>query len=67
MRLTLASHVAWSLRDIFAMECMARPFHPEEFADSDPVKGLAAFHARFLPVPFSGTWSATPDEAAALW
>jgi iron complex transport system substrate-binding protein len=52
-------NLAWSLRDVYAMQYMAKQMHPDLFADIDPVKGLADFHARFLPVPFSGTWFAS--------
>jgi iron complex transport system substrate-binding protein len=51
--------LAWSLRDVYAMQYMAKQFYPEQFADIDPMKGLADFHAKFLPVPFSGTWFAS--------
>jgi iron complex transport system substrate-binding protein len=47
-----------SLRDVYGMQYMAKQLYPEQFTDIDPVKGLAEFHARFLPVPFSGTWFA---------
>jgi iron complex transport system substrate-binding protein len=48
--------LVWSLRDVYGLQYMAKQLYPAEFADIDPVKGLADFHARFLPVPFSGTW-----------
>jgi iron complex transport system substrate-binding protein len=48
--------LVWSLRDVFGLQYMAKQLYPAQFADIDPVKGLADFHARFLPVPFSGTW-----------
>jgi iron complex transport system substrate-binding protein len=51
-------NLAWSLRDVYAMQYMAKQPYPEQFMDIDPVKGLADFNARFLPVPFSGTWFA---------
>jgi iron complex transport system substrate-binding protein len=51
-------NLAWSLRDVFAMQYIAKQLYPEAFADIDPAKGLADFHARFLPVPLSGTWFA---------
>jgi iron complex transport system substrate-binding protein len=54
----LEHNLAWSLRNVYAMQYMAKQFYPEQFADIDPVKGLADFHARFLPVSFSGTWFA---------
>jgi iron complex transport system substrate-binding protein len=48
--------LVWSLRDVYGLQYMAKQLYPAEFEDIDPVKGLADFHARFLPVPFSGTW-----------
>jgi ABC-type Fe3+-hydroxamate transport system substrate-binding protein len=45
-----------TLFDDTAALYMARRFHPGAFADADPVAALADYHARFLPVPFSGTW-----------
>jgi iron complex transport system substrate-binding protein len=42
-------------RNVCAMQYMAKQPYPEQFMDIDPVKGLADFNARFLPVPFSGT------------
>jgi iron complex transport system substrate-binding protein len=55
----LEHNLVWSLRDVYAMQYMAKQFYPEQFADIEPVKGLADFHDRFLPVPFSGTWFAS--------
>lgn len=51
-------NLAWSLRDVYGMQFMAKQFYPEQYADIDPVAGLREFHERFLPVPFSGTWFA---------
>jgi iron complex transport system substrate-binding protein len=48
--------LVWSLRDVYGMQYMAKQLYPTVFEDIDPVQGLADFHARFLPVPFSGTW-----------
>jgi iron complex transport system substrate-binding protein len=52
-------NLAWSLRDVYAMQYMAKQFYPDQFAEIDPVSGLADFRASFLPVPFSGTWFAS--------
>ncbi len=52
-------NLAWSLRDVYAMQYIGKQLYPEQFADVDPAKGLAEFHARFLPAPFSGTWFAS--------
>ncbi len=51
--------LAWSLRDVYAMQHVGKQLYPEQFADIDPAKGLADFHERFLPVPFGGTWFAS--------
>jgi iron complex transport system substrate-binding protein len=51
-------NLAWSLRDVFGMQYFAKQLYPKAFEDIDPAKGLADFHARFLPVPLSGTWFA---------
>jgi iron complex transport system substrate-binding protein len=55
----LAHNLSWSLRDVYAMQFMAKQLYPEQFADIDPVAGLKDFHDRFLLVPFSGTWFAS--------
>jgi iron complex transport system substrate-binding protein len=52
-------NLAWSLRDVYAMQYIGKQLYPEQFTDIDPAKGLAEFHDRFLPVPFSGTWFAS--------
>jgi iron complex transport system substrate-binding protein len=55
----LEHNLAWSLRDVYAMQYVAKQFYPRQFEDIDPMRGLAGFHARFLPVPLSGTWFAS--------
>lgn len=45
-----------TLFDDTAMLYMAKRFWPSAFERDDPVAALAEYHARFLPVPFSGTW-----------
>lgn len=35
---------------------IAKRLWPGTFEDADPVAALAEYHARFLPVAFSGTW-----------
>lgn len=45
-----------TLFDDTAMLYMAKRFWPGAFAEADPVEALAEYHARFLPVGFSGTW-----------
>ncbi|WP_431282548.1 ABC transporter substrate-binding protein [Humitalea sp. 24SJ18S-53] len=45
-----------TLFDDTAMLYIARRAWPGAFEGMDPVAALAEYHARFLPVPFSGTW-----------
>jgi iron complex transport system substrate-binding protein len=54
----LEHNLSWSLRDVYAMQFMAKQLYPDYYADIDPVAGLRDYHNRFLPVPFSGTWFA---------
>lgn len=45
-----------TLFDDTAMLYIARRAWPGAFADLEPIAALADYHARFLPVRFSGTW-----------
>lgn len=45
-----------TLFDDTALLYMAKRFHPGAFEGDDPVAALAEYHARYLPVSFSGTW-----------
>ena len=45
-----------TLFDDTAMLYIARRAWPGAFEGMDPVAALAEYHARYLPVPFSGTW-----------
>lgn len=45
-----------TLFDYVAMQYIAKQLYPQAFADVDPVASFREYHARFLPVPFSGTW-----------
>jgi iron complex transport system substrate-binding protein len=45
-----------TLFDDTAMLYIARRAWPGAFEGMDPVAALADYHARYLPVPFSGTW-----------
>ena len=45
-----------TLFDDTALLYMAKRFYPAAFANDDPVAALADYHARYLPVAFSGTW-----------
>lgn len=47
-----------TLFDWVAMQYIAKRLHPKAFADVDPIASFADYHAKFLPVPFSGTWMA---------
>jgi iron complex transport system substrate-binding protein len=47
-----------SLHDFVALQCMAKCLYPEEFSDLDPAENYREFHERFLPVEYSGVWSA---------
>ncbi|MBR0648569.1 ABC transporter substrate-binding protein [Roseomonas terrae] len=48
--------LARTLFDDTALLYMAKRFYPGAFEADDPVASLADYHARFLPVSFSGTW-----------
>ncbi len=48
-----------TLFDFVAMQYIAKRLYPVAFADVDPVKSFADYHAKYLPVPFSGTWMAS--------
>ena len=45
-----------TLFDDTATLYIAKRLWPAAFAEADPVAALADYHARFLPVAFSGTW-----------
>jgi iron complex transport system substrate-binding protein len=45
-----------TLFDFVAMQYIAKRLYPQRFEALDPVAAFADYHARFLPVPFSGTW-----------
>ncbi|AAM05551.1 TPA: ABC transporter substrate-binding protein [Methanosarcina acetivorans] len=38
------------------LQILAKWFYPEEFSDVDPEAGIKEFHARFMPIDYSGTW-----------
>lgn len=54
-----------SLWDYTAMQFLAKALWPAQFADIDPAAELRDYHAKWLPVAFSGTWMArlTPPGA----
>lgn len=45
-----------TLFDYVAMEYIGKQLYPEQFRDVDPDASFKDYHARFLPVAFSGTW-----------
>jgi len=45
-----------TLFDYVAMQYIAKQLYPQAFTDVDPVASFRDYHARFLPVSFSGTW-----------
>lgn len=51
-----------ALHDIAAIEFLAKAIYPDLFADLEPERTLAEYYARFLPVPFSGTWMLAPGS-----
>ncbi len=45
-----------TLYDFVAMQYIASRLYPEAFADVDPVAAFKAYHEKYLPIAFSGTW-----------
>ena len=45
-----------TLYDFVAMQYIAKRLYPEAFADVDPVAAFKAYHEKYLPIGFSGTW-----------
>jgi iron complex transport system substrate-binding protein len=54
-----------SLWDFTAMQFIAKALWPAQFTDIDPVAELRDYHAKWLPVPFEGTWMARLAPPAA--
>jgi len=48
--------LARTLFDFVAMQYIAKRLYPEAFRDIDPEASFRAYHARYLPVAYSGTW-----------
>jgi iron complex transport system substrate-binding protein len=48
--------LARTLYDFVAMQYIGKRLYPEAFADVDPVSSFKAYHERYLPISFSGTW-----------
>jgi iron complex transport system substrate-binding protein len=45
-----------TLFDFVAMQYIGKRLYPEVFADVDPEKSFRDYHAKYLPVAYSGTW-----------
>lgn len=45
-----------TLFDFVAMQYIAKQLYPEQFNDVDPVQSFRDYHAKYLPVSYSGTW-----------
>lgn len=45
-----------TLVDFVAMQYIAKRLYPDAFKDVDPEAALKAFHAKYLPVAYAGTW-----------
>jgi hypothetical protein len=54
--------LARTLFDFVAMQYIAKQLYPDAFQDVDPVESFKAYHAKYLPVAYSGVWmlSAAP-------
>lgn len=51
-----------TLFDIVAMQFIAKRLYPAALADLDPERTFRDIHAKYLPVPYSGTWFLTLEE-----
>jgi iron complex transport system substrate-binding protein len=45
-----------ALFDFVAYQYIAKQLYPDVFADVDPEANFKAYHTRYLPVSYSGTW-----------
>lgn len=45
-----------TLFDFVAMQYIAKQLYPDAFRDVDPEASFRAYHAKYLPVSYSGTW-----------
>lgn len=45
-----------TLFDFVAMQYIAKRLYPDAFKDVDPDAAFKAYHAKYLPVAFAGTW-----------
>jgi ABC-type Fe3+-hydroxamate transport system substrate-binding protein len=54
-----------ALFDYTATYYIAKQVFPAEFSDIDPIGELRAYHERYLPVTFEGTWMARLTQQSA--
>ena len=62
---TIEAGLARCLMDYVAMQYIAKQLFPAQTADLDPVSELHAYHEKYLPVKFEGTWMARLKDAGA--
>ena len=62
---TIEAGLARCLMDFVAMQYIAKQLFPAQSSDLDPVAELRAYHAKYLPVAFTGTWMARLTDSAA--
>lgn len=48
--------LARTLYDYVAMQYIAKRLYPEAFADIDPAASFKAYHEKYLPIAYNGTW-----------
>jgi len=48
--------LARTLFDFVAMQYIAKQLYPDAFQDVDPEASFKAYHAKYLPVAYGGTW-----------
>lgn len=53
--------LAREIWDFYALQSLAKWFHPELFADLDPLENFKLFHEEFLGIEYSGTWAIDQD------
>lgn len=53
--------LAREIWDFYALQSLAKWFHPELFADLDPLENFKLFHKEFLGFEYSGTWAIDLD------
>lgn len=53
--------LAREIWDFYALQTLAKWFHPELFADLDPLENFKLFHKEFFGIEYSGTWAIDQD------